>query len=179
MMVYKNTSSTKTSQRIREMVQIALMAAITYISVSYLHIPYGFGGVVHLGDSVIFITAIIFGARQAAISGAIGMALFDMFFYPTYAPYTFFIKAGMGLIVGLIARSGNSRGNRIIKNIIGIVLAGIWGVIAYYFAEVIMYASFYAPLANILGNVIQEAAGGIIALILLSALKRTKYFENI
>jgi len=174
----KNTSSTKMSQHIREMVQIALMTAITYISVSFLHIPNGVGGVVHLGDSIIFVTAILFGARQAAISGAIGMTLFDIFFYPTYAPYTFFIKAVMGLIVGLIARGGNSKGDKNFRNIIGIVLAAIWGVVGYYFAEIIMYANFYIPIANVLGNIIQVTAGGIIALILLSALKRTKYFGN-
>ncbi|MGB7605156.1 MAG: ECF transporter S component [Lutisporaceae bacterium] len=177
-MGYKNTSSTKMSQNIREMVQIALMAAITYISVSYLHIPYGVGGVVHLGDSIIFVTAILFGARQAAISGAIGMTLFDIFFYPTYAPYTFFIKAGMGLIAGLIARSGNSQGNKITRNIIGIVLAGVLGVVGYYIAEVIMYSNFYTPLGYVLGNIIQVTAGGIIAMVLLPALKRTRYFGN-
>lgn len=171
-------SNTKTAQRIREMVQIALMAAITYISVSYLHIPYGNGGVIHLGDSMIFITAILFGARQAAISGAIGMTLFDIMFYPIYAPYTLVIKAGMGIIAGLIARDGLKQGNSWIRNIIGIALAGAFGVTGYYFAEVIIYTSFYSPMVNILGNVIQVTAGGAIAIFLSAALKRTKYFNN-
>jgi uncharacterized membrane protein len=104
-------SQTKSSQRIREMIQIALMTAITYLSVSFLNIPYGVGGVVHLGDTMIFVTAILLGTRQAVISGAIGMTMFDAFSpYAYYAPYTFVIKAVMALIVGLIANSSKAKG---------------------------------------------------------------------
>jgi uncharacterized membrane protein len=172
-------SSTKSSQRVREMVQIALMTALTYLSVSYLNIPNGFGGVIHLGDSVIFVTAILLGTRQAAISGAIGMTMFDAFSpYAAYAPYTFVIKLGMALIVGLLANSADAKGNNWVKNIMGIVLAGAWGVAGYYGAEAIMTGSLYAPVVGIPGNVIQVAAGGAIAVALLMALKNTKYFNR-
>lgn len=172
-------SSTKSSQRVREMVQIALMTALTYLSVSYLNIPNGYGGVVHLGDSVIFVTAILLGTRQAAISGAIGMTMFDAFSpYAAWAPYTFVIKLGMALLVGLIANSGNSKGSSWIKNVLGIVLAGIWGVAGYYGAEAIMTGNIYTPILGMLGNIIQVTAGGAIAVVLLVALKNTKYFNR-
>jgi uncharacterized membrane protein len=172
-------SQTKSSQRIREMVQIALMTAITYLSVSFLHIPYGNGGVVHLGDSIIFATAILFGTRQAVISGAIGMTMFDAFSqYAYYAPYTFVIKAIMALVIGLIANSGDSKGRSWIKNIIAIVLAGAWGVAGYYGAEVIMYGNLYTPLSYIPGNIIQVTAGGAIAVVLVKALRNTNYFNR-
>lgn len=178
-MDYKNSSITKTSKTIREMVQIALMTAITYLAVSFLHIPYGSGGVVHLGDSMIFVAAILLGTRTAVISGALGMTMFDAFSgYMSYAPYTFVIKAVMALIVGLIANSGHAKGKSLVKNIIGIVLAGVWGVAGYFGAEVIMYQNVYSAAAYVLGNIIQVTAGGVIALILLEALKRTRYFEN-
>lgn len=177
-MEMKNSQS-KSSQRIREMVQIALMTAITYLAVSFLHIPYGSGGVVHLGDSIIFATAILFGTRQAVISGAIGMTMFDAFSqYAYYAPYTFVIKAIMALIIGLIANSNNAKGNNWVKNIIGIVLAGAWGVAGYYGAEVIMYGNLYTPITYIPGNIIQVTAGGAIAIVLVKALRNTKYFNR-
>ncbi|MDF2591593.1 MAG: transporter component [Clostridia bacterium] len=177
-MEMKNSQS-RSSQKIREMVQIALMTAITYLAVSFLHIPYGSGGVVHLGDSIIFVTAILFGTRQAVISGAIGMTMFDAFSqYAYYAPYTFVIKAIMALLIGLIANSGHSKGNSWVKNIIGIVLAGIWGVAGYFGAETIMYGSYYTAAINVLGNVIQITAGGTIAIVLVAALKRTHYFSR-
>ncbi|OGO77248.1 MAG: hypothetical protein A2Y23_04595 [Clostridiales bacterium GWB2_37_7] len=172
-------SNTKSSQRVREMVQIALMTALTYLSVSYLNIPNGYGGVVHLGDSVIFITAILLGTRQAAISGAIGMTMFDAFSpYAAWAPYTFVIKLGMALIVGFIANSGNTNGNSWIRNIIGIILAGAWGVAGYYGAEALMTGNLYTPILSMLGNIIQVTAGGAIAVVLLIALKNTRYFKR-
>ncbi|MDF2520944.1 MAG: hypothetical protein K0R84_1572 [Clostridia bacterium] len=178
-MEYKNSAATKTSKRVREMVQIALMTAITYLSVSYLNIPYGSGGVVHLGDSIILISAILLGTRTAVISGAVGMTMFDAFSqYAYYAPYTFVIKAVMALIIGLIANSGNSKGNNTIKNFIGMVLAAAWGVAGYFGAEAIMYQNIYTASVNVLGNVIQVTASIAIASVLLPALKRTRYFEN-
>lgn len=174
-----NTTTTKASQRIRDMVQIALMTAITYLSASFLQIPYGIGGVVHLGDTIIFITAILFGTRQAVISGAIAMTMFDAFSpYAAYAPYTLVIKAVMALIVGLIANSGSAKGNNMVRNVIGIALAGVWGVAGYFGAEVIMYQKVLTAAANVLGNVIQVTASGAIALALLPALKKTRYFGN-
>lgn len=174
-----NTSTTKTSQRVRDMVQIALLIAITYLGASFIQIPYGAGGVVHLGDSVIFIAAMLLGTRQAVISGAIAMTMFDAFSpYAAYAPYTFFIKAIMALIIGLIANSGGAKGNSAVKNIIGVILAGAWGVLGYFGAETIMYQNVLTAAADILGNVIQVTAGGAIALLLLPVLKKTRYFEK-
>lgn len=173
------TSTAKTSQQIREMVQVAMMTAVTYLSASFLQIPYGMGGVVHLGDTVIFITAMLFGTRQAVISGAIAMTMFDGFSpYAAYAPYTLVIKAVMALILGLIANSGNARGNSFVKNLVGVILAGAWGVAGYFGAEVIMYQNILAASANMLGNVIQVVASGAIALLILPVLKRTRYFGN-
>jgi uncharacterized membrane protein len=172
-------SQTKSSLRIREMVQIALMTAITYLSASFLNIPNGYGGVVHLGDTMIFATAILFGTRQSVIAGAIGMTMFDAFSpYAAWAPYTLVIKAVMALIVGLIANSGNAKGNSWIKNVVGIVLAGAWGVAGYYGAEAIMTGNIYTPSLSMLGNIIQVSAGGAIAVVLVTALKNTKFFNR-
>lgn len=172
-------SRTKSSQRIMEMVQIALLTAITYISVGYLNVPNGYGGVIHLGDSVIFLAAIMFGTRQAMISGAIGMTMFDAFSpYAVYAPYTFVIKAVMALILGLIAHGGNAKGSSWTRNVLGIALAGAWAVAGYYVTEVIISGSALVPAVSTIGNVIQVAAGGAIALGLVAALRNTSYFKK-
>lgn len=65
-----------------------------------------------------------------------------------------------------------------VRNVIGIVLAGAWGVAGYFGAEIIMYQKVLTAAANVLGNVIQVTAGGAIALVFLPALKKTRYFEN-
>jgi uncharacterized membrane protein len=50
-------------------------------------------------------------------------------------------------------------------------------IIGYYFAEWMIYGSAIAPLASVLGNVIQAAGGMIIAIPLITALKRVKFFQ--
>ena len=175
-MEMKNTRS-KSSQRVLEMVQIALMIAVTYLAASYLNIPNGYGGVVQFGDTVIFVTAIIFGTRQAVISGALAMTMFDAFSpYAVYAPYTFVIKAVMALLVGVLANSGRANGDKWIRNVIGIVLAGTWGVAGYFGAEIIIYKSLAAAVPGLLGNSIQAIVSGAMAAVLAAALKKTKYF---
>lgn len=174
-----NTNYSKSTILVRELVQVALFAALAYVSANFLQIPYGNGGVIQLGDSMIYIAAILFGSRTAALSGAIGLSMFDLFSpYAVWAPYTFVIKLVMGIIAGSIANSGNSKGNNWIKNIIGIALAGIWMAIGYYFAEAIMTKNMIAPLAYIPGSIIQVAGSGLIAVITLIALKKTKYFNK-
>jgi len=179
-MEMKKSGCSNTSSRVRNIVQLGLLSALTFVAAWAIHIPYGNGGVVHLGDSMIFLTAILFGRRQAAISGALGMALFDiMSGFVAWAPYTLVIKAVMGLITGTVAYSGGSKGANTVKNIAGMILAGIWMVAGYYAAEGIMLSNWTVPLAWIPGNIIQFSAGAAIAVIVIAAIKRTNYFKNI
>ena len=170
-----HSSSAKT---ILQLTQVALLTAITFVSASMIHIPYGNGGVLHLGDSIIYIAAILFGSRYAAFSGAAGMAMFDLFSpYAVWAPYTFVIKAVMGLIAGSIAQSGAAKGKSFSRNLLAVVAAGIWMCFGYYIAEGIMTGNFVAPLAFITGNAFQFVFGGVIALILTPILRKTGYFN--
>ncbi|MFZ5352859.1 MAG: ECF transporter S component [Bacillota bacterium] len=177
-MEVKNSGLSGNRLQVKEMVQIALLTALTYIAVSFINIPYGNGGVIHLGDSMIFLSAVLFGRKHSAISGAVGMAMFDLFSpYTVWAPYTFVIKGVMGLIAGSIAFSGESKGTSWLKNGLGMVLAGLWMVAGYYAAEVMIYGNALAPMASLPGNLIQFGGGAVIAYVLAVALKNTKYFN--
>ena len=59
-----------------DIVQIGLMAAITYIA-TYLYI-YLFIAVIHIGDSMVYLSAILLGRKKSAISSAVGMTIFDL-----------------------------------------------------------------------------------------------------
>lgn len=177
-MEFKNSHS-KSSARVMEMVQIALMIALTYLAASYLNIPNGYGGVVQFGDTIIIVTAVLLGTRQAAISGTIAMTMFDGFSqYAYYAPYTFVIKLVMALIIGLFANAGGTKGQNWTRNILGIVIAGAWQVLGYFAAETFMYKSFMTAAASVLANVIQVSVCGVAAALLLIALRKTRYFQN-
>ena len=170
----------KTTNNVREFVTIGLMSAIVFVATMALNIPNGLGGVLHLGDSMVILTALLIGTRTAALSGAIGMMLFDLMSgaYAFWAPYTFFIKLIMGYIIGKIAFDGNRKGNHWMFNIIGILIGGIWMIGGYYIAEAMIYGNIAAPMAAVPANVIQIAGGAGVAIPLVAALKKTRYFEN-
>lgn len=170
----------KSKIEVIDLIQVALFAAMTYVATRLIEIPYnilgiGPSGLVHLGDSVVFIAAILLGKRKAAIAAAIGMTLFDLTSpYAIWAPVTLIAKGGMAYICGLIAYSRGKKGDGIINNIIATVVSGIYMILVYFLGGIILTLltvksiSFeYAVYSNILmitGNVIQIVAGMVVAL---------------
>ena len=168
-----------------DMVQVAFMAAIVYAATAMINVPVGLGfkGVVHLGDSMVFLAALLFGKKKAALAAAIGMSLFDLLSpYSIWAPYTFFIKGIMGYIAASIAYRGSYKGENIINNIFGFVIAGVWMIGAYYLAGVFIQ-HFYTnvPLNQALiievthvpGDIAQVIVGIIIAIPVSEMLRRS------
>ncbi len=164
-----------------DIVQISLMAAITFIATSVIHIP-TFMGVLHLGDSMIFLSAILFGRKKAAISSAVGMCLFDLLNgYTMWAPFTLIIKGTMGYIAGTIAYRKNYNGNNFSNNIFAFVVAGIWMIAAYYLGGAIILTfiskefalkqALIVSLKDIPTNIFQVVGGIALALPLITALK--------
>ncbi|MGH4050710.1 MAG: ECF transporter S component [Clostridium sp.] len=173
-----NLSSVKTL----DIVQISLMAAITFIATWVIHVP-TFMGVLHLGDSMIFLSAILFGRKKSAISSAVGMCLFDIISgYTLWAPFTLIIKGVMGYIAGSIAFRKNYNGNNTPNNIFAFVVAGVWMIIAYYLGgaviltfiskEFALKQALIISLKDIPTNILQVAGGMALALPLIAALKR-------
>lgn len=166
------------------MIQVGLMAAIIFVATSVFHIP-SFMGVVHLGDSMIFLAAVLLGKKKAAAASAIGMSLFDLLSgYTAWAPFTFAIKGIMALIAGSIAYRKGYNGKNIINNIFAFVIAGLFMIAAYYFSGVIMArfivskaltinGAFILAIKDIPGNIAQVVAGIIIALPLSISLNKT------
>jgi len=164
-----------------DIVQISLMAAITFIATSVIHIP-TFMGVLHLGDSMIFLSAILFGRKKSAISSAVGMCLFDLMTgYTMWAPFTFVIKGVMGYIAGTIAYRKNYEGNNFSNNLFAFVVAGIWMIAAYYLGGAIILTfiskefalnqALIVSLKDIPTNILQVVGGIVLALPLITALK--------
>ncbi len=166
-----------------DIVQISLMTAITFIATSVIHIP-TFMGVLHLGDSMIFLSAILFGRKKAAISSAIGMCLFDLMTgYTMWAPFTFVIKGVMAYIAGTIAYRKDYNGNNFSNNLVAFIVAGIWMIAAYYLGgaiimtfiskEFTLQKALILALKDIPTNILQVVGGIALAIPLITAL-RTK-----
>lgn len=156
-------------------VQVALMAAMVYVTTFVIEIPVGTKAVLHIGDSMVFAGAIILGKRKAALASAIGMSLFDLLSpWAIWAPFTFVIKGLMAYIAGSVAYRKEYEGKSLINNIFAFILAGLWMIVGYYFAGGVIYKSLVVPLGDVPGNILQVAAGIVIALPLITALRNAK-----
>ncbi len=176
-MNHTDQKTASNSHQLRALVLTGLLTALVFVATMALHIPNGVGGVIHLGDSMIFMAAIVFGWKYGAVSGSIGGAMFDLMTpYAVYAPYTFLIKAVMGFVVGNIAWSGGHKGKNLSRNIAAMIVGGVVMIVGYYLAEWVIYGNAYAPFASVVGNVIQAGGGTIIAIPLITALRKVKFF---
>ena len=80
----------------------ALVCVVTIIFSIYVPETRGF---FNIGESMVFLSAILFGSFVGAFAGGIGSMLADLLLgYPHYAPATLIIKACEGAIVGTLKK---------------------------------------------------------------------------
>ena len=165
----------------REMVLMGLMIALVYLAGSIIKIP-SVGGFVHIGDCMVFLSVIVLGKKKGAVSSALGMFLVDVLGgYYFWAPFTLIIKGAMAYIAGLILE-------RMVESkkayIIAFLISGVFMVIAYFFAGIIVAGfltekigiieGFIFSAKDIVGNVIQVGTGIVIALPLSAVIIKAK-----
>ena len=97
------------NQTVTKLAQTAILAALCYVSFTYLQIkipmPGGDATSLHIGNAFCVLGALLLGGWYGGLAGAIGMGIADIMdpIYITGAPKTFFLKLCIGLIVGLVA----------------------------------------------------------------------------
>ena len=163
----------------KDLVLSALLIALVFITTQInFKLPISInGGLIHLGNTMLFMSAIVFGKKKGAIAGAFGMGLFDILSgWAAWAPFTFIIRGVMGYIIGYVANSNDRKGNSTTWNLIGIIIAGIIMIAGYYIAEIIITGNYIAPITSIPGNIIQIVFGALFGLPLVKALKKTNMF---
>lgn len=173
----KNTSSYKKSKfTTRDLSESALLIALVFIATRFINIRLPLastGGLVHLGNTMLFISAIVFGKRKGAIAGAFGMGLFDLLSeWAIWAPFTFIVRGVMGYIIGTIAWSGNKKGESITTNIFAVIISGVWMIFGYYVTEMILYGNHAKAILSIPGNITQIVIGLIIGVPIAKVLRK-------
>ena len=167
------------SEGIQDLTILGLLIALVAVSTMVIKIPtIATQGYIHLGDSMIFLAAIMFGKKKGAIAGGIGSAMADLFLgYTHWILPTFIIKALMGYGIGIIAdRESNNLIN--LRNSISLVFGAGWMVLGYFVAGGIMKGSFLVAASSVPANLIQGFVGALLFIPIGVALKRTKYFEQ-
>lgn len=151
---------------------IGIMCALTTVVTWVLPIPMpATEGYINFGDAVIFLTALFAGPVPAMIVGGIGSMLADIIGgYMHWAGFTLLIKGLEGLICGLIVKKLNKK-DKFYIDILGLVAAGVWMIVGYYFAGAILYG-WAGSLESLPGNCIQGGVSIVVAYMLYAILKR-------
>lgn len=166
--------NSKTQSLVLSGLLIGLVFVATYFIQIRLPISIN-GGLIHLGNVVLFMAAIIFGRKQGAIAGAFGMGLFDVLSgWMLWAPFTFIIRGIMGYLIGTIANAHERNGNNFLWNVLAIIVGSLWMIIGYYITEIILYGNWLQPMTSIPGNLVQIAVGAVLGLPIIAALKKSK-----
>lgn len=97
------------NQTVMKLAQTALLAALCYVSFTFLQIkipmPGGDATSIHIGNAFCVLGALLLGGWYGGLAGAVGMTIADIMdpVYIVGAPKTFVLKLCIGLIVGLVA----------------------------------------------------------------------------
>ena len=162
---------TTSADKVRDLCITAISIVLVYVFTALVNITFpgaGDGGLMHMGNIPLFITAILFGRKTGAIAGGVGMALFDLLSpFAVWAPFTLIIVGLMGYVVGAIAEKHRTIG----WYVLAMLLACAIKVGGYYVAEGIIYGNWIAPVISIPGNIIQVAVGAVVTLAVIKPLQ--------
>lgn len=93
---------TSTRKTVLNVTFIALFAALCYILLAVLFIPFA-GMYIHFGNLVVVLAALLIGGWQGGLAGSVGMGLFDLLNgYAASSPKTFLLKFLIGLTAGVV-----------------------------------------------------------------------------
>jgi uncharacterized membrane protein len=155
----------------------ALFTALVFVATYAVQIPLpglATGGLIHLGNVALFTISIIFGKKYGAISGAFGMALFDVLSpWVIWAPGTFIIRGVMGYMVGYIANKNREGKISVLRLTAAMVIPSIWMIAGYFGYNLLLFGNYPAAIASIPGDLIQIGAGIAISLPIMTALHQT------
>jgi uncharacterized membrane protein len=148
----------------------AVMTAATAAVTMVISIPFPpTRGYLNLGDVMVMLAGLLFGARIGGFAGGVGSALSDALLgYGYFAPLTLFIKGTEGFLTGLI---GNNK--RLSLKVAGVVAGAAAMLIGYFSVETPLYgvAPAFAELSLV--NSIQVTVGAIVSLGLAQIILRT------
>jgi uncharacterized membrane protein len=105
----------------------ALVCIATIIFSVYVPATEGF---FNIGESMVFLSALLFGPYVGAFAGGVGSMLADLLLgYPHYAPATLVIKACEGFIVGMLSKKNPKLSSKPYWNFFTLVLGVMVGLL--------------------------------------------------
>ena len=160
----------------KKIVLNGIMIALVCMATMVIQIPMpGTNGYINIGDSVIFISSILFGPITGMLSGGIGSMLADILSgYAHWAMFTLLIKGIEGYLVGILIKNNITILKSIFSTLIGVLVM----VIGYFLAGIVLKGSTLISLASVPGNLIQGTVSMLISILISNSLKKVKYINK-
>jgi uncharacterized membrane protein len=144
------------------------MIAIVFVLTRVIQIPTPAKGYIHLGDAGVFFSAFAFGPWVGAVAGGLGTGLADVTSgYPQWAIASFLIHGLQGWVAGWATQRWRGAAGLLLAAIIG----GVIVVVGYLLAGMVL-SGVAAALAEVPMNIIQVAAGAVVAVPLFLAVRQ-------
>lgn len=157
-------------ERLKKLTLTAMFTAMIFVLTRFVQIPVAMG-YVHLGDALIYVCAVLLGNPWAVIAGSVGQALADVSSgYIMYAPATFIIKALMAVVFSFAGANSSKILTK--KTVIATIPCMLITFVGYFITDLIIGEGY--AVANILGNITQGVASGIVFILLALALDKSK-----
>jgi len=170
------TTKQKTWAPVLTIAAASVFAALVFVA-TYLFAIYipATGGYFNLGETIIYIAALIFGPLSGSLAGGVGAMIADiMLGYAPFAPGTLAIKGLEGFIVGFLYKKLKKHiANSSLSATIAIVVGGLEMVIGYFlYEQLVLGYPFAAAIAEVPANIVQMTIGLIIAVPVVLAIQR-------
>jgi len=160
-------SGSKYSKGTLAIALVAVFSAVVFVATYSFVVPIpATSGYFNLGETAIYIVALIFGSLVGSLAGGIGSMISDVLLAPQFAPGTLVIKGIEGALVGsLSARLKPHVHSFTIRASIAIVIGGLEMVAGYFIYEQLALGyPMAAALAEVPFNLVQMLVGLIVAL---------------
>jgi uncharacterized membrane protein len=155
----------------------AMFAALVFVVTSQIPpiaIP-ATSGYFNVGETTVYIAALLLGPLVGAFAGGVGAALSDVYLgFAVFAPGTLVIKGGEGLIVGFLnVKLRKYISNSILRAIISVVIGGLEMVAGYFlYEQIVLGYPFAAALVEVPFNIVQMLVGLAVAVPIMHAVLR-------
>ncbi|MCW4046915.1 MAG: ECF transporter S component [Candidatus Bathyarchaeota archaeon] len=152
---------------IEKLTKISIFTALVFVATFIIRVPIAAtGGYFNLGDSAIYVAALLFGPLVGGIVGGIGAAIADIIGYPIFVPGTLIIKLCEGVVTGYAGNKLRSRTKSVVLwKALSVVLGVGLGAATYYIGTNYMAVFGNAQLDQVMWAAVALFLGAFIILL--------------
>ncbi len=163
------------NKKTHNIILTAVFGAMIFVMTAVLHIPVA-SGYVHLGDALLYISALLLDMPWALVAGALGEGLADVASgFAAYAPATVLIK----LLIALCFAFAKKKSDKLLSlsSALMTLPAAVITVGGYFLADLVISREY--AFVDIPGNLIQSSASAVIFIIIAAALDKVHIKDKI